>query len=318
MKDWLYTQEIYNLKPGSFDRKENTCVQQVFPYIGSLPVKRVTIDDIESFVQSLRMAGYSYSTIKKAYEAVHACFRFYQIHRKIPTNPADGVRVSSGGRKLPLRVKYYTQPQLQMIQRECLRCYSNNIRVYPQGDLIIILANTGIRVGELLALTWNDVDFFNRSISIEKNAVQLKCRENNSRPEHHYKQFIQDSAKTSSSIRIVPLNQTAYDAFQRLRKISNGKGLVAQSRHGKALNHSNIARTLKRILQNLNFPANMIFGPHALRHSFASALISKGADIKKVSSILGHSSVTITYDYYIHFIPQDFSSTVELLDSGDI
>ena len=311
MEDWLYNHEIYNLKPSSFDRKENTCRKQIFPYIGELTVSQVVIDDIENLIQSLRTCGYAHSTIKKAYEAVNACFRYYCVHNKLKINPAVGVKVTYPGRRIPRKFKYYTHDQIIMIQNESARCYTNGRRVYPQGDLISILANTGIRVGELLALTWSDVDLLERTISIEKNAIQLKNRGSSRR---RYKQYIQDSTKTSSSIRIVPLNETAFEAFSRLEKLTGGRGLVACSRNGKPLNNSNVRRTLQRILANINFPKEKRYGVHSLRHSFATALVSRGADIKKVSEILGHSSVAITYDYYVHFIPKDYTSTVELLD----
>lgn len=315
MDYWLSKSEKYNLKPSSFDRKENTCKWQVYPYIGKISAKVLSIDDVESMIQQLRLDGYSYSSIKKAFEAVNACYRYYRQRHKLSNNPVDGIRVSSGGKNKIHRIQFYTYEQLQSIQAECQQTYKNGNRVYPQGDLIIILANTGMRVGELLALTWSDVDLCRRVITIDKNAIQIKDREPDATT--RYSLVIQDSAKTSSSIRSVPINNTAYAAFLRLAKLNGKRGLISCSRTGKPINIANIRRTLNRVLKNIGFPPEYWYGVHALRHSFATNLLARGADVKKVSEILGHCSVTVTYDFYIHFIPKDLRSTVSLLDDVD-
>lgn len=309
---WLNEHEKLSLKPGSFDRKENTCRWQVYPLIGSKLARTLSVDDVEFMIQQLRLSGYSYSTIKKALEAVGACYRFYRLRHKLTNNPTDGITVPSGGKKHITKIRFYSYEQLQIIQNECQRTYKNENRVYPQGDLIIILANTGIRVGELLALTWSDVDLCKRIISIDKNAIRVKNRTPDAITQ--YSQVIQDSAKTSSSIRSVPINETAYNAFQRLSQFTGKRGLVCRTRAGSRLSIENIRRTFDRILKNSGFPPEYWYGVHALRHTFATNLISRGADIKKVSEILGHSSVSITYDFYIHFIPKDLQATVNLLD----
>lgn len=263
-------------------------------------------------IQKLRLSGYSYSTIKKALEAVVACYRFYRQHHKLISNPTDGVKVPSGGKKRITKIRFYSYDQLQIIQNECQRTYKNGNRVYPQGDLIIILANTGMRIGELLALTWSDVDLCKRIISVDKNAIRVKNRTTDATTK--YSQIIQDSVKTSSSIRSIPINDTAYNAFQRLSQFTGKRGLVCRTKTGPRLSIENVRHTFDRILKNSGFPPEYWYGVHALRHTFATNLISRGADIKKVSEILGHSSVAITYDFYIHFISKDLQATVNLLD----
>ncbi len=312
-KCWLNDYEKFNLKPGSFDRKENTCRWQVYPHIGSKSAKSLSIDDVEFMIDQLRVSGYSYSTIKKAFEAVASCYRFYRQHHKLTNNPTDGIKVPSGGKKRVNKICFYTYEQLQIIQRECQRIYKNGGCVYPSGDLIIILANTGMRAGELLALTWSDVDLRRRIISVNKNAVRVKNRTPDAKTQ--YSHIIQDSTKTSSSIRSVPINDTAYDAFQRLSQSKGKRGFVCKTKAGSLLTLQNFRRAFDRILKNSGFPPEYWYGLHALRHTFATNLISKGADIKKVSEILGHSSVSITYDYYVHFIPRDLQATVNLLDN---
>ncbi len=252
MAEWLEKVERPNLKPSSFDRKENSCKWQVFPYIGKIPAKKLCNDDIEDLIQTLLAKGYSHSTIKKAVEAIGACYRYYRLHHKLTNTPTDGVRIPSGGRNRIKRIRFYSLDQLQMIQKECLRKHENGTMVYPQGDLLVILINTGMRVGELLALTWNDVDLCRRIITIDKNAILIKNR--GSSQDKRYTQIIQDSTKTTSGVRTIPMNNEAYAAFSRLTALYGKRGLIARSRNGKPLLVGNIERTLKRVLQNLGFP----------------------------------------------------------------
>lgn len=312
MLDWLEKIEMPHLKPDSYDRKENTCKYQVFPVLGSLPATELTNNDVEGMIQQLLRQGYSYSTIKKSVEAVGGCYRYYRTHGKLTNDPTAGVRIPKGGSSKAVKVRCYNADQLYAIQQESLRLRPDGSRVYPQGDLIIILINTGMRIGELLALNWSDVDLRHRQILICKDSVRIKSRAPSGRTS--YIQLIQDTTKSPSGARTIPMNDTAYQAFIRLAKKNGKKGLIARTNTGSPLLHGNIDRTLRRIITNCGFPSTLQYGLHSLRHSFATNLLLRGADIKKVSELLGHSSVKITYDIYVHFIPADYMSTVLMLD----
>lgn len=312
MEIWLHTFLIDELKPGSFDRKENTCKYQIYPYIGDMQVSGLCTDDISNLLKTLKKKGLSYSTIKKAYEAVNGCIKYFVDIGDLPYNPIAGMKVPSANKKSISDIVYYTEEEIEKIYIETNRLYLNGSRVYKQGDAITVLANTGMRIGELLALTWNDIDFENKIIHINGNRVMVKNRDNSN--EKKNKSIDQNSAKTFSGVRVVPINNKALSALKNLKSINGDSEKILVSSKGRPLTIHEIDRMFRRILRNCKFDEEKIYGVHSLRHSFATIAISKGADIKKVSEILGHKDVYVTYNIYVHFIPKDLQSTVDLLD----
>lgn len=93
MPNWLRSVKSNELKPKSYDRLEQTLTYQVIPHIGHLQVAAIQPDDVQKMVNALKDEGLSYSTIKKAYDAVNDCFRTGVIKRSVVYNPALGVSI---------------------------------------------------------------------------------------------------------------------------------------------------------------------------------------------------------------------------------
>ena len=89
MTEWLTTVKVNDLKPKSYDRLEQTLEKDVFPYIGMQQIHSIRADDIQKMINDLRDNGRSYSSIKKAYDAVNACFNNGLHRQKVKNNPAD-------------------------------------------------------------------------------------------------------------------------------------------------------------------------------------------------------------------------------------
>jgi integrase len=121
---------------------------------------------------------------------------------------------------------------------------------------------------------------------------------------------MQTSAKSKSSRRTVPLNKAAYSALDALKKQTNCEYVIS-TKDGNAVHPAPFQKTLDRICKTADIER---FGVHALRHTFASKMIEGGVDIKIVSKILGHSSVRITYDIYIHVLDKHKKEAVESID----
>lgn len=167
---------------------------------------------------------------------------------------------------------------------------------------IIFILHTGLRIAELSALTWEDFDPVKKRIHISKNAPTTKV-------DGKYTQVI-TSPKTKSSIRNVPLDDTALGI---LKTLGNKKtGIIFPSSTDTMLNRRNVARTLDGIVKRAKIDKNPTL--HDLRHTFASELLRNGADIKTVSKVLGHKSVSTTLDIYVHKSDEDIDEIRGLID----
>lgn len=310
IEHWLYTIKIHELKPASFDRLEQTCTYQIFPYIGEIQVQALTADDIQKMLSEIAKT-HSFSTVKKAYNCLNACLKWGFVRNEIIRNPMLGCVLPTKTIQKTKEIRAYTQNEVSAIVNECTRRYKNGQYIYRYGYAYILMLNTGIRLGEALFLKWNDVDFENHTIFIHGNVSEYKVRENG---KTHYVLEEQDSPKTKKSVRYVSLNTRAVEALEKLKEISDGDVHVLSTKQHTLVSPDNMYRTFKSILKQCNITdVNDII--HSLRHTFATALILNGEDIKVVSELLGHADVAITMRTYYHTLEKQKKQAVHKLNN---
>lgn len=307
MIEWLNNNKRNALKPKSFDRLEQTLQYQVLPAIGHIQLAALTSSDIQRMINDLAAAGKSRSTIKKAYDAVNECFRTGVIQRTVTFNPALGVTLPRANPSDDT-LRFFNDDEVRAITETALRKYKSGKQIYRLGDAIILDLNTGLRLSELLALKWKDVDLEKKEIYINSSIVMVKDRKDGT---NKFVPLEQDSTKTFSGTRYVPLNDAAYEAILRLKALNEGFEYVISNSNGKAPLPRNIDRMFRNIQELAGFPKDHIYGPHALRHTFATRLFANGADVKMVSAILGHKDVSVTYNTYIHVIEEQKRKIIE-------
>lgn len=176
-------------------------------------------------------------------------------------------------------------------EREKLENYcinKNNLRTIG----ILICLNTGIRIGELCALKWENID-------LEKK--ELYIRETIQRVYDAQKQktiVIKDKPKTQNSIRNIPISTKLYNILNEIKDEHKPEEYFLTGDTSKFVEPRNYQNTFKSILRKSKIKTNYKF--HILRHSFATECIRVGMDIKALSEILGHSNIQITLKIYVH------------------
>jgi integrase len=167
----------------------------------------------------------------------------------------------------------------------------------PSRSLVWLLVLTGLRIGELLALRWQDVD-------LEAGFLRV----NRTLYEGHF-----DEPKTRSSIRTVPLSAKGVEILANSRpKVVDRDSLVFCTKKGTPLSRRNLSnRQLVPILEELKIPK---IGWHSLRHSNATLLDAVGTPLGTVQSLLGHSSPEITRAIYLHSLPAGAKEAVQKVE----
>lgn len=153
---------------------------------------------------------------------------------------------------------------------------------------IVLCLYTGIRIGELLSLTWNDIDFKKRLLYIRHTLTRIKQDEKVI--------TILDEPKTRKSNRIIPLSTTLIRYLKEIK--SNSSSIyVISTRNNSFVSIRSYQRTYQKLLKRCNVKYKNF---HALRHTFATRALESGMDIKTLSEILGHTNATITLNRYAH------------------
>lgn len=310
IKNWLLTYKKDTLKQSSYDRLENTFLHQIVPNIGFIQLQQLTADDIQKLLSKLKSNELSYSSIKKVHDCLNAVLKHALIHGDIQKNPMISVKMPEQKLFAKKDIRFFSKEEIALIIEECGRRYRTGTPVYIYGDAYILMLNTGIRVGELIGLEKSDWNQEEKTLHIKQNVQSVKIRDKNGNRSVGY-EIVLNTTKTYSGDRIIPLNQNATDAITKLcNRHPNSKYIVSSSK-GDIVPPDRIERTFYRILNNINIKKT---GTHSLRHTFASVLFSKGVDVKTVSKLLGHASIQITLNTYIHLIENTDHNAVAKLD----
>lgn len=152
---------------------------------------------------------------------------------------------------------------------------------------IVLCLYTGVRIGELLALTWQDIDFGKGLLFVSKS-----CHDGNDGQNHIR---IIDSPKTVNSRRVIPLPKQILPLLKNLKRRSTCEYIIADG--NKPVFVRSYQRTFELLLKKLHIPHR---GFHSLRHTFATRAIECGMDVKTLSELLGHKNATITLNRYAH------------------
>ena len=326
VKKWLETIKRHSVKATTYDSMEDSLEIRLKPYdIADIQMNNLSIQLCQNYINQLVESDkhYSLATIRKSFNLLNAAFKYAVGAGDIARNPMDFVEMPKESvlETKTKEVQFFTDEQMSKIYEEATSKFSNGKPHYYYGLLIEILARTGIRIGEALGLKWKDVDFENRTLTVDNTISTVKNRQK--KDDTDKKRLIVDSdPKTEKSIRKVRLSNKAITAFKNIKEQNilyglsvNPDNYVIQSQKGSIGSSRNVRRSFNFILEKIGIPDyNEQYGLHTLRHTYASTLLRKGIDIKVVSALLGHKKVSTTYNTYIHIIEEQQNSALDAID----
>ena len=310
LNNWLRTYKLGTIKSSSYDAIERTAKNQIIPYIGMIQLQEITATDIQSLLVELKGKGYSYSIVKKTHDCLNAMFRHATIANDVTKNPMLLVKMLAKSEFEKKEIRYFSEEECALIVEECSRQYSTGKPIYQYADAYILILNTGIRLGEAIGLKKTDWNKNEGTLHIQRN-IQSVSKRDNSGNRVQGKQLVANTTKTYSGDRIIPLNKAATEAIERLCEQHPNSDCIVCSSKGKMIPPERLERTFYRILRNVGISQA---GLHSLRHTFASMLFKAKVDIKTISELLGHASIQITLNTYVHLIGNPKHDAVAKLD----
>lgn len=181
------------------------------------------------------------------------------------------------------KVTCFTSAEQKRIEQSIL----NGKKIKMFG--VVLCLYTGLRIGELLALEWSDVDFQKGTISVTKTCYDGK--DNNGKFSR-----ITDAPKTVASQRVIPYPKQLSIFLKQIKNCRKSDYIISSGTE-KTISIRAYQRSFELLLNKLNIPRK---GFHALRHTFATRALECGMDVKTLSEILGHKNATVTLNRYVH------------------
>lgn len=191
------------------------------------------------------------------------------------------------GKKKPV-VHVFTKEEQIKIERYIL----SHPNVYSLAILLALYS--GIRIRELCALKWEDIDFENGFLQVTKSVQRLK---NFSDSGSGKTALIVSAPKTSASCRIIPLAKFVIEYMKKQYDFSKKNYYIFSNRQDQPLDPRTLQYAYRKILKQCNVS---YLNFHCLRHTFATRCVTIGWDMKTLSEILGHAQIKITMEYYFH------------------
>lgn len=279
--------------------------------IGNIKVVQMLPSHVKAYYAKLSKAGYAYSTIKFIHNMLYPALEMAVDDDIIRKNPAKG-SISDYGRPAEER------EALTLSQQEKMLAFVQKHNVYnAYYPMLTIMIGTGLRCGELIGLTWKDVDTKARTVSIDHQLIYKNlgdgCRFHISTP------------KTESGVRTIPMTQDVLKAFEEQRKINfmlgkskdveveGYKGFVFMAKTGRPLMPSAVNNVLYNIVDAYNKEevkaakkehrkAELLpkISAHIMRHTACTRMAECRMDIKVLQYIMGHAHIDVTMEVYNH------------------
>ena len=275
---WLKKQKI-SVKLSTYSYYASVVKKHILPELGQIPVDQIDEMVILTYLEHKYLnTSLKSSTLNGIIGILKQILRF--CHISIEIRP-------------PKKEKKQTVI-LSHKQKETLENYIS-LHVNDITIGILLSLYLGLRIGEVCALTWEDIDFDNHLVHINKTVIRV-C---NLDPSSVKKtQLLLTNAKTKNSMRFIPLGTNLLHLLKNY-KINhhrhNSQFILTASEH--FMDPRNYYNQFKKILRFCHLEQ---FNYHALRHTFATECIERGLDPKSLSEMLGHADVRITLDLYVH------------------
>lgn len=359
VKEWEENEGKQNLEATTLYSYNGHLKNVILPVIGKYKMSKITPVILEQFYRSLTKdnakkdgkGSYKIASIKKFHKIISGIMRTAVRWNVIEENPCDKAELPRE-RKKNNDVKHFTQEQamtfLEAMDKPYKVSYKGRKITVPNGKVIELDTYIkdrmlpiqfkiffrlslfgGLRKGELIALTWNDIDFERNEISITKSAGHVKEG-----------QAIK-ATKTAKSNRVIPVPQTEIDLLGRWKTEQKNFMLTVGSKW-KGYRGKDFDKNSVFIQTNVNYGETMNIGTpyrkfvdfidyynqtveneenklpqiplHGLRHTCATLNIALGTDIKTVQAILGHANVQTTLNTYTHALEEKKREATNALD----
>ncbi len=299
---WLATFVRQLRKPATYERYSFTLRQYVFPKIGSKPLDQITRGDVRDLLLTAKRKNgdpLARSTIALIKDVVSGVIAHAIDDELVGVNPALGlIKRLQLERDKRSAMDPFSHQEVKLFLEKCME-------LYPEYYAFFLCAfRTGMRMGELLALQWGDVDWNSKFIRVERS----------------YKLGRISTPKTGKGRRVDMsdhLCETLRGLHTQAKKDGFRMGLgeaveVIFHRDGSPMEQNFIRRIFKRILRKAGLREIRF---HDMRHTYASLLLSDGVTPVYVKEQLGHSSIQMTVDIYGHLIPSSNRGAVNRLDT---
>lgn len=285
LTEWLNNYVRISAKHRTIERYSEIINNHLIPSVGEIELQELTPIILQKYISELLKCGNKRTGAGLSSSAVNSIITVIQNSLHTAYNLRYINDMVGDKLKRPKAVEKQIECFSVAEQKQIEQAVRDGKRPYMLGVLICLY--TGLRIGELLALEWSDIDFSNGTLMVDKTChygVNINGKFGR----------IVDTPKTETSIRLIPLPKQLIPLMKEHKKIPSK---LVISKNGEGISNRTYQRNFESLLKSLNLKHR---GFHALRHTFATRALECGMDVKTLSELLGHKSPAVTLKKYAH------------------
>lgn len=299
-EDWALTwlQEMKKkVKVSTFSHYEYKVHHYLLPYLGKYPVNQITSEVLQVFLKHLEQKSLGASTIRLLFQLLKQCLNGTPTMPQLLKNPCDQVQLPRVQKR---NICALTRTEQNNIEKAALKID------FTKGFPVLLALQAGMRIGEIAALKWEDLDFDQKVIHVRQTYQRIsRYAFRQSATELHL-----SSAKSQSAIRVIPMTGQICQILKEQK--SHQESEFVFSVNDRPCEPRLITYHFHRIreeigLQEIHF--------HQLRHTFATRCIEAKADIASVSALMGHRSTQMTLDIYTDALLDQRIQTIKSMET---
>ena len=285
--EWLEKFQKEHIKARTYNRYQGLIEMHIVPARGDRDISSLSRKEIQNFLINQKKDGnmrnketLSATSTNMMLSLLNLAFEYACDMEYIKENPCIRIRRARADTK---KVEAFSTDEQRAVEAEIAK--SGDRRLHG----IILCLYTGLRLGELIALTWSDIDFKLGTLKVTKTAYRAQN-------EYGIWNLCIDTPKTESSERVIPLPKYITDMLSQDRDVAKTPYIV-ENKKAERMSIRSYQYLFERLtekvgVRKLNF--------HALRHTFATRALECGMDIKTLSELMGHKNASITLNRYAH------------------
>lgn len=282
------------VKPGTYAVYARYIKNHIAPILGGVLLAELSAQRLQSFAETLTNRGLAPRT-------VHAVFRFLGEGLREAARQGYCTAVCSKvhlPQIISQNMRVFSLEEQRALERAARREGGNQIGVF-------LCLYTGLRLGEVCGLMWEDIDFQQGTLCVQRTLQRIAAAEGQSKTKLAFL-----PPKSNASRRTIPLPAFVLEQLKEYRATCGKNSVYVLHNRGKTVDPRTYQYQFQRLLKKAGIaPANF----HALRHTFATRALEKGFDVKTLSELLGHRSAAVTLERYAHSLNEHKRSRMELL-----
>ncbi|QZO10895.1 tyrosine-type recombinase/integrase [Enterococcus raffinosus] len=290
---WL-GQVQQEVKPATFSSYYYKMNKYILPIIKDTPLNELSSEQGKKILKEL-YGKLSHSTIRVIFRILNKCMNYAKKSGKIFSNPFCSVQLPKTKKK---KVNALTRSEQKKIMKVALE------EKKGKGIPVLLALHSGMRIGEISALRWKDIDFDSGLIHVSNTYQRISLSYGKKRT-----QLLFADSKTEASVRVIPMTRSLKKILLNHKKSRNGEFVF--STNGQPSEPRLLTYYFHKIRVKANLPQVHF---HQLRHTFATRCLEMEGDIASVSALLGHASTQMTLDTYVNALLEQRYQVIENIE----